>query len=55
MDLIRLMNDLNDDTTYRFHLAKTEEEGGRPLDALAKSSDDWLGWQVYRGKKRNDL
>lgn len=49
MDLIRLMNDLNDDTKYRFHLAKTEPEGGRPLDALAKSEDDWLGWQVYRG------
>ena len=52
MDLIRLMNDLNDDTKYRFHLAKTEPEGGRPLDALVKSENDWLNWQVYKGKKR---
>jgi hypothetical protein len=24
----------------------------RPLDALAKSDDEWLGWQIYSGKKR---
>ena len=48
MDLIRLMNDLNNDTKYRFHLAKPSS-GSRPLDALAKSKNDWLGWQVYRG------
>lgn len=52
MDLIRLMDDLNDDTKYRFHLAKTEPEGGCPLDALAKSENDWLNWQVYRGKEK---
>ena len=52
MDLIRLMNDLNNDTKYRFHLAKTEPNGGRPLDALAKSENDWLDWQVYRGTER---
>lgn len=52
MDLIRLMDGLNDNTKYRFHLAKTEPNGGRPLDALAKSKNDWLGWQVYRGTEK---
>jgi len=52
MELGRLMKDLNDDKKYRFHMAKTEPKGGRPLDALAKSEDEWLGWQVYRGKAK---
>ncbi len=54
MDLIRLMNDLNDDTKYRFHLAKPEPNGSRPLDALAKSENDWLNWQVYRGTEKKE-
>ena len=41
-----------DDKRYRFHLAKTEPKGGRPIDALAKSKKEWLGWQVYRGKAK---
>jgi len=49
MNLNRLMNDLNDDNKYRFHLAKTEPSGNRPIDSLAKSESDWLNWQVYRG------
>lgn len=52
MDLSILMSDLNDNSKYRFHLAKTEPEGCRPLDALAKSDDEWLGWQIYSGNKR---
>lgn len=52
MDLARLICDLNDDSLYRFHLAKTEPEGSRPLDALAKSDDEWLGWQIYSGNKK---
>lgn len=52
MDLSRLMGDLNNDSLFRFHLAKTEPEGAQPLDALAKSDDDWLEWQIYSGDKR---
>ena len=52
MELTRLMGDLNDDKKYRFHLAKTTPKGNRPIDALAKSEDAWLGWQVYRGNAK---
>ncbi len=52
MNLSKLLDDLNDDTLFRFHLAKTEPEGSRPIDALAKSDDEWLGWQKYSGNKR---
>lgn len=52
MNLSRLMNNLNDDSKYRFHLAKTEPSGGRPLDSLAKSEIDWRNWQVYRGTSK---
>ena len=52
MKLSRLMGDLNDNKIYRFHLAKKEPKGSRPLDALAKSEDDWLNWQLYRGKSK---
>lgn len=52
MDLSKLIGDLNNDAVYRFHLAKKEPEGTRPLDALAKSDDEWKGWQVYYGGKR---
>jgi len=51
MDLVKIMRDF-DDKRYRFHLAKTEPKGGRPIDALAKSKKEWLGWQVYRGKAK---
>lgn len=52
MDLSVLMSDLNNDSLFRFHLAKTEPEGSRPLDALAKSDEEWKGWQIYFGKKK---
>lgn len=52
MNLDILISDLNDDNIYRFHLAKTEPSGTRPLDALAKSELDWLNWQVYKGKSK---
>ncbi len=52
MKLDQFMPDLNNDSRFRFHLAKTEPEGTRPLDALAKSDNDWLGWQIYSGNKR---
>lgn len=52
MNLSRLINDLNDDNKYRFHLAKAEPSGGHPLDALAKSEIDWLNWQAYRGNAK---
>lgn len=52
MDLSKLMGDLNDDKKFRFHMAKTEPSGGKPLDALAKSDDEWLGWQIYSGNNK---
>lgn len=51
MHLTTLMPDLNDDSLYRFHLAKPNWDGDSPLDALAKSDDSWLGWQTYCGDK----
>lgn len=52
MDLATIMTDLCDDKKYRFHLAKTSPKGYRPIDALAKSEETWLGWQVYRGNAK---
>lgn len=52
MKLSRLMKDLKDDSKYRFHLAKTDPNGNRPIDSLAKSEVDWLNWQVYRGNSK---
>jgi hypothetical protein len=49
MQLALIMPDICEDKEYRFHLAKTAPSGNRPLDALAKSDDEWLGWQLYRG------
>lgn len=49
MNLSILMAELKDDSKYRFHLAKTEPYGSRPLDALAKSDGEWLRWQIYSG------
>lgn len=46
------MADLYEDDKYRFHLAKTTTNGNRPIDALTKSADEWLGWQVYRGNAK---
>jgi hypothetical protein len=48
LDLVTIMADLCDDKKYRFHLAKTTPKGNRPIDALAKSEETLLGWQVYR-------
>lgn len=52
MKLEAIFNEFNDDSQFRFHLAKQEPEGTRPIDVLARSRDEWLGWQVYRGKKK---
>ena len=52
MKLDSLLNDLIDDDQFRFHLAKQEPEGTRPIDVLARSQSEWLGWQVYRGQKK---
>ncbi|OGT71570.1 MAG: excinuclease ABC subunit C [Gammaproteobacteria bacterium RIFCSPLOWO2_02_FULL_57_10] len=49
MRLELIMPDICEDKEYRFHLAKTAPSGKRPLDALAKSDDEWLRWQLYRG------
>lgn len=46
------MKELNNDKRFRFHMAKTATSGKKPLDALAKSDDEWLGWQIYSGEKK---
>lgn len=52
MDISAILHNLNDDAKYRFHLAKSTTTGSRPLDALAKSEETWLGWQTYRGNAK---
>jgi len=52
MKLNSLLPDLNNDDVYRFHLAKQERGGTRPIDVLARSQSEWLGWQLYRGNKK---
>jgi len=52
MKLDALLKDLNDDNQFRFHLAKQEPGGTRPIDVLARSQSEWLGWQVYRGQQK---
>jgi hypothetical protein len=52
MKLHVVFPEINDDKNYRFHLAKTEPSGTKPVDALAKSDEEWLGWQIYRGKAK---
>jgi hypothetical protein len=52
MKLDSIFSELNDDNKYRFHLAKQEPEGTRPIDVLARNQDEWLGWQLYRGEKK---
>lgn len=52
MELKTILNEYDDDSKYRFHLAKTEPTGRRPIDALAKSDAEWLRWQVYRGSTK---
>ena len=52
MNLGVLIQELNDDSKYRFHLAKTEPGGTRPLHALARSEQEWLNWQIYKGNAR---
>lgn len=55
MKIQQIFNELTDlnDTNYRFHLAKTSEEGKKPSDVLARSREEWLGWQVYKGNNKN--
>ena len=52
MKIDTFLNDLNDDDQFRFHLAKQNLVGTRPIDVLAKSQSEWLGWQVYRGQQK---
>lgn len=52
MRLESIFAEFNDDGKFRFHLAKQEPEGTRPIDVLARSRSEWLGWQVYRGKSK---
>lgn len=52
MNLELIFPELNNNSIYRFHLAKQEPEGTRPIDVLARSFDEWTGWQVYRGNKK---
>jgi hypothetical protein len=52
MKLDLIFSDLNDNATYRFHLAKQEPTGTRPIDVLARNQDEWAQWQVYRGNKK---
>ena len=52
MELITIMHDMCNNRRNRFHLAKTPPSGGRPIDALTKSKEEWLRWQVYRGKAK---
>ncbi|PML52081.1 excinuclease ABC subunit C [Vibrio lentus] len=52
MKLELVFSDLNDNSKYRFHLAKQAPSGTRPIDVLARSHDEWAGWQVYRGTKK---
>ncbi|RXJ74943.1 excinuclease ABC subunit C [Veronia nyctiphanis] len=52
MDLGLIFSELNNNSEYRFHLAKQEPGGTRPIDVLARSHKEWAGWQVYRGTKK---
>ncbi|TKF95720.1 GIY-YIG nuclease family protein [Vibrio lentus] len=52
MNLDLIFSNLNDNSNYRFHLAKQEPEGTRPIDVLARSQDEWASWQVYRGNSK---
>ncbi|MGH0003508.1 GIY-YIG nuclease family protein [Pseudovibrio ascidiaceicola] len=52
MKLEKIFPDLNDDSKYRFHLAKQEPGGTRPIDVLARSKDEWRAWQVYSGTNK---
>lgn len=52
MNLERIFSELNDNSKYRFHLAKQEPGGTRPIDVLARSHDEWANWQVYRGNNK---
>lgn len=52
MKLELIFPELNNNSLYRFHLAKQEPEGTRPIDVLARSFEEWTSWQVYRGKKK---
>jgi hypothetical protein len=47
MKLDLIFNNLGEN--YRVHLAKTEPNGYKPIDALAKSDEEWKKWQLYRG------
>jgi len=52
MNLDLIFSELNDNSEYRFHLAKQAPSGTRPIDVLARSHDEWASWQVYRGNNK---
>jgi hypothetical protein len=52
MNLELIFSELNNDSIYRFHLAKQEPGGTLPIDVLARDFDEWADWQVYRGTKK---
>lgn len=52
MKLELIFPELNDNSAYRFHLAKQAPNGIRPIDVLARDFDEWTSWQVYRGNKK---
>ncbi len=52
MKVEAILNDFYDDDQFRFHLAKQSPSGTRPIDVLARSPLEWLGWQAYRGLQK---
>ncbi|WP_027128614.1 GIY-YIG nuclease family protein [Fusobacterium perfoetens] len=54
MKIQQIFNELTDlnDMNYRFHLAKPASE--RPSDVLARSREDWLGWQIYKERENGE-
>jgi hypothetical protein len=52
MNLDLIFSELNDNSSYRFHLAKQEPDGTRPIDVLARDHAEWASWQVYRGNSK---
>lgn len=51
-DLLELLfGDWRRGDLYRFHMAKPNGAGSTPLQALARSDEQWSRWQLYRGDK----
>jgi hypothetical protein len=53
MELIDIFTDLHCEQKYRYHMAKPNDQGHRPIDALVTTPRNaWLQWQLYKGKDR---